>query len=372
MSASNTTLSNGSSIDFLSLQQMSIEFVRQQQKYKIVQAVTSSVNMVFCWATLCVFQKFSQNYQSSTFYFLRLFFITDLLWSACTLILDLWHIANAIYGLPEMHPIRTCFLINQLEYVFFRTSSLYSLWIALDRLLIMSRKQGHHTPIFNHKQKEFVLIAMSPVIISVILHIIVIFDQYDPDMYLIFCATRLSFGKNFSALIFLVIPTMASYAAFFIYFFMLIVAGSKYRKLINNLSPNDSVEIAQLKRSRKITQVLSHTAIVYFFLGGPLVSSIIASLQGPGLDFLFTLSSLLTAMLMVKGIFYTISLLFVQQFREDFLKILPKQLFGFLVKNDQGQGVIGMNQIHPATSNPAPNIVPAIGTVGQTMTTSHL
>jgi len=367
MNAINTSNNNNSSysIDFPTLQQMSLDLLHQQLKYKVVQVFTGSTNMIFCCATLLVFFKFPKNYQSSTFYFLRLLFINDLIETAYNVILAIWHVANAIFGIPEVYHVFTCFLINQLTWLCLLIDCMCTFQIAFDRLMIM---------FFQSTQKNFKCICIGSIILSLILHIICFFDQYDLEP-VIYCGARLSLGKRFSVVICLLIPAFVSWLSFFLYCTMLVLATYKYRKLINNNNAlHDSVETVQLKRNKKLTMVLSYTAILCFFIG-PFASTLYALFQQILPDYLFNLSSWLALLSSVPGMLYTVSLLFVQDFRQDLHKILSKTFHCCFVQNlnhAPGHESHGMQQVHPAANLNAVSSNVSNRNPGMMVSTSHM
>jgi len=126
---------------------------------------------------------------------------------------------------------------------------------------------------------------------------------------------------------------------------MLVAARFKYKTLINNqvhpgnenINNQFSVEMAEMKRSKKLSDLLAYMSIVYFIIG-PFTSTLLTVSKALPSDFLFNVGSAVTPILLIQGTFLTTTLLFLKEFRNDYKTILPQKVLAwFSNENPPGQ-----------------------------------
>jgi len=315
-------MSNNSSI---SLNQMSVNFIRGQLIYNSINWLAIFVDLVSALTSLLVLShsKHKAKYRTKTFILLKLLFINSFLFSCCHLPVTTWHIYNGIFGVPELYKRRFCFLINQFDAFFNRHSRLLILLIGFDRLAITVRKSATVTASFNPIRPGFLISTASIVLGNVVLQTFFMSDEFADESPLIYCNLDKSLGKRFG-LGMLFFSVLLTWLAFLLYFAMLIVVLFKQiHGAPDHGSTNGcSVDSVALKRARKITYSLTYYSTIIYLVTGPMTITCLVAMEAlENYQLLSALGPSITWILYLESTFHTVSLLFMDDFRTDFLSL---------------------------------------------------
>jgi len=326
------------------LRQKSIDFLRDQVKYNVIEWEALLADATASFISLYLLLKNKLDYKSRTYFFLKLLFFNCLSQSVYSLPFTSWHIFNGMFGLDEVYSKRICFLVNQFQFFFVHNNCAITLLVSFDSLLVTLQKSPTLGSNFSPSKPKFLALLIGILSINIMIQIFLISDDYSGSV--ISCTARGTLGDHFALPVMLVFVVL-TWLAFFVDIFMLIVALVRYK----NQHVVDSVDLIAIKRARRITLVLTYTSLVYLFVG-PMSTTVLTVLLASGSNafLLQTIMPLVSWLIYVEAVFYTGSLLLLEDYRRDF-----KKTFGKCFKCFQNQvGVvepIQLNVIHLPSSS---------------------
>jgi len=310
--------------------QLSIELLRDHVKYNFLELIATLVNLVACLVSLNILRKSTEKYGSRTFFLLKLLFVNILLGCIYSLPITTWHIINGIVGIDEVYAKFTCYLINQLNLFWERNTCVITLMIAIDRLMVTFLKNLTINHYFNPSNPSFVFMLSIVLLLSILIQVLQFFDDYTDTLLVVLCTVGSSLGKPFGlANVFLYV--LLTWLTFIVYIFMLICVRIRHANF--NDTNNSSINYVEMKRTRKLTLVLTYTSVVYLIIA-PMSFTVLSILAVTNPFIKRWLAPSVSWLLCLEAVFYTGSLLFTEDYREDFIK-----LFVFCTKCFKKNGV---------------------------------
>jgi len=302
-------------------------------------------NFSMCCISLLIFHRDQQSsYKSRTFVLLKLLFANDLLLSTYMVIISIWHaFINGLFGFDEIHSNRTCFLVNSPQVFFIKNNCFLTLLISLDRFSILTKKPLTITADYNASNVGFMSTMLILLVLSTTVCVIGFFQPFDSTPVL-HCTLKASMSKNFATFTLLISNTLM-WSTLFVYLALIVLNQLNIFKMG---SPNDQPSIATLKLTKRLSRVLAYSTLIYFLLG-PLSSMTLLVLYQvlPAFATSF-IAAILGAMAFLEGSFFTLSLLAMKVFRDDFRKLVAPNLQWF--QNRVGVG-LNVNQNNNHTEN---------------------
>jgi len=117
----------------LSKADQSVAIIRAYFFSQLTYMVPCQVNILFCTISILTLWR-SKFFTGRLFVLLRLFILNDLTLSLFTSSLQLWHIFNGIFGVPELYSRFVCLLLNGWQFPLVTNNALLASMVALDRL----------------------------------------------------------------------------------------------------------------------------------------------------------------------------------------------------------------------------------------------
>jgi len=312
--------------------QSSINIVQQQLSVTIVMLIVALINSGCNFISLKILLSSKINYKSRTFVWLKLFFANDLLYMVYTVPYILWHITSVQ---TELMTLRTCSYIVSPLYFFSRNSYTLSLSISLDRLLgfidILKKKMVVNSVEFKLLAPKFLSFISLLLSINFCLQLGVLFDNYDDNALIEICSSKALTGRLLTILTGALLVFESSLTVS-VYIFLLVIIGIKWAKTDTSPGQASNLNEINVRDYKKLCRVLGYTSLLYFFLGPLFLTAMASVLNFLPSQIAFMISSWMSISNILLGVFYTTSLLFTQDFRQDFLI-----LFGVNKENPVGQ-----------------------------------
>jgi len=318
MTSNNTSTSK-------SLESLSIATIRSLLIPQLLYLVFGTVNLLA--STICIIVLFrGKQFTGRTFVFLRLFFVQDFLLTLYMLVVNsIWHLFNNLFGRSEIFPRYACFRFTGVLFCMVINNSMLTFMISIDRLR-MTLKPTLGSLKFKWTPGTAFMI-LTPSMVSCLLYIVSLFDNADSSTIVLYCTTRSSTGPK-TTLLFWYTLTSSSYATLFIYLFMLLTARCKLAQIdtsTENGNQISSVNAINIKMTRRLSKLLAYTTMAYFIIG-PLPNTVSALLVSFLPADIVSLGSYIGWMTFTESSMYLVSLLFLDQFREEFLSMFIKKL----------------------------------------------
>jgi len=290
-------------------------------------------NFSMCCASLLIFHRDQKSsYKSRTFVLLKLLFANDLLLSTYMIIVSFWHVFNGLFGFDEIHSKRTCFLVNSLQIFFASNNCLLTLLISLDRFSVLTKKTMAITTDYSASNIRFLSTLLILFVLSTTIYVIGLFQEFDSAPVL-YCTLKTSWGNTFATTSLLFSNTL-TWSTMFVYLVLLVLNLLHVFKMG---SPTDQPGIATLKLTKRLSKVLACSTLIYFLLG-PLsnMSFLVLYQVLPAFATSF-IASILGMTIFIEGSFFTLSLLAMKMFRDDFRKLIAPNFKCF--QNQVGDGL---------------------------------
>jgi len=315
--------------------QSSINIVQHQLVVTVVLLIVALINSCFSFISLKILLSSKINYKSRTFALLKLFFANDLLYMVYTVPYSSWHFYNKVTGQPELMTLRTCSYIVSPIYFFIRNSYTLSLAICFDRLLgfvdILKKKMVINSIEFKLSAPKFLSSISILLLINVCLQLGFLIDNYDDKALIELCNTK-SLSGHLSATLTGILMALEACLTVSVYIFLLVVIGIKWVKTDTSAGQANNLNEVTVRNYKKLCRVLGYTSLLYFFLGPLFLTAMASILYVLPSQVALLIGSWISISNILLGVFYTTSLLFTQDFRQDFLI-----LFGVNKENTVGQ-----------------------------------
>jgi len=305
------------------LQKLSVETVRGQLTNSIAMLICMFINMFASLLSLCILLVSKTNYKSRTFAYLKLFFANELLLCAYDIPYISWHIYNAVTGRPEVMSKRSCLYLISPMYFIIRNSYTLTLLISLDRLLgfiKIAKNQMVVQPItFKPLAPKFVLLILGLLSINILLQVGSFLDTFE-EIQIYFCTSKEALGKYGNITMAAVIG-LESWATICIYSFQLVVIGMKWAETDTSPGQSNNLNEIRVRDYKRVSRMLAYTSLLYFLIGPFFVTAVTILKQVLPSQLFLTISSWMTLSNAVQGLFYSVSLLLIETYRDDFLKL---------------------------------------------------
>jgi len=306
----------------ISLEDLSIKTIRSLLIPQLLYLIFGTVNLISALLCSIVLFRHRKKFSGRTFSFLRLFFVQDCFLTLYMLIFNsLWHLYNNLFSRAEIFPRYVCFRFTGVLFCMVINNSLLTFLISIDRLRITLRPKSGNVK-FNWTFCTIIML-IGPSIISCVLYIVSLFDNADSSTaFVVYCTTRSSTGPKMTLILWYML-TISSYATLLVYLIMLLFTWFKSIKVFNSKSTRQrskAVKAINARMTNKLSKLLAYTTIAYFLIG-PLPNTISALLALFFSTDAFLFGSYIGWMTFTESTVYTVSLLFLGQFRREFLSM---------------------------------------------------
>jgi len=167
-----------------------------------------------------------------------------------------------------------------------------------------------------------------------LIQVLQLFDDYTDTLPVIICTAGTTLGKYFG-LADLFLFVLLTWLNFVVYVFMIICVVIRPKNF--NDTNNSSINYVEMKRTRKLTLILTYTSVVYLILS-PMSFTVLSILAVTNSFIERWLAPSVSWLLCLEAVFYTGSLLFTEDYRADFIR-----LFTFCTKCFKNSAVRPVN-----------------------------
>jgi len=315
---------NSSSVnitDFLKIQ--SLQIIHSYFLPQLLYMFFCPLNLVCCSVSFLILNKNSKTlFYGRTFLLLRVFFLNDLICSAYIWAYQSWHIANNFSAHDEAMPRSHCFRIVGPQLFFIFNNILLSLMIGIDRWLSIYSISRQDSQVADQRLTSLRTICMLsvPFVTSGLVYTSCALDNGDADKLVLYCSARVCTGPRTTRFMWssqLALNTITVLA------YLGMLTANYHQKKISSLSTNNNLNAIKLKMNHKVNRVLAFMTFGNFAVG-PLQSGLSVLFVEWLPDMLLSVGLYLGWLTFVIGTMYMGSLIFVEQFRDELLKMIWK------------------------------------------------
>lgn len=301
-----------------SLRNASLQRIHQYAPFLVNYLSVGLLNCVVCFLTINVLLR-NKLLTGWTSIFLKSFFVNDFISSFLFVCFAGWHILNSVFEWDEVMTYPKCFMLASFQFFFSVNNHILTFMLSIDRLLSIVNPQ-----IQTSQESKFCVIGVlsMPFLFSGGIMVASLADKFK-EGYLVFCSVRESGGEYMTKPRWICL-TVVSCLTVIVYCIMLVIAT--FKSPSSQVQPtgdqqNTDILLKRRKRAKKITRILATTAFVYFFIGVlPDVLSTLLSFWLP--DMILQIGIYFGMFSFTEGTFYTMSMLFLDDFRKSLQKIL--------------------------------------------------
>lgn len=326
-------LQSNISTNLSKLIEQSIKAVQAQVTGNIFVLSATLFNLISCIVTIRVLMAKNPVFKTRTFAMIKIFLVNDLCLSIYITSCILFHLFNALNQRPELFLQHECFATIGSSLFFVQNNVFLDFVIGLGRVYVILNPSKD---VQFKVSKKFCILMALPFVASIFIFIICHLDTFDEVNLMIYCSNRNSPGQHMTAPLRLisVFVGMLTFCIYIVASFFARFKSTKIAPIPNNLTgstlnqQNSNLPSLQIRRFKRLTKILALIAVIHF-ITGPFSTASTAYLVSISPEMVLKYGSTVAWMNFIESSTYTVSLMFMKDFRQQFFKIYSKAFCGY-------------------------------------------